>query len=141
MTLPKTSRRQFLAGATAAGAAALMPAASADHHQSASTSLPAVAHSVFFWLKNPDSAEDRAALIAGIKTLAGIAQVRGLHVGVPASTEQRDVVDSSYDVSELLFFDTAEDQDAYQVDPIHEQFVADCAHLWREVVVYDSVAV
>ena len=94
-------------------------------------------HHVLFWLKNPDSAEDRDQLIAGLRTLAGIEAIRGLHIGVPAPTEARDVVDASYDVSELMFFDSVADQKIYQDHPIHQQFVAKCSHLWRKVVVYD----
>lgn len=99
-----------------------------------------LAHQVYFWLKHPNSKEDQAKLIEGIKTLAAIEQVRGIHIGVPASTEKRDVVDNSYAVSELLFFDNAADEHAYQVHPIHTAFVENYSHLWSKVVVYDSVA-
>ena len=98
-------------------------------------------HHVFFWLKNPDSKEDLAKLIAGIRTLEKIETVRGIHIGVPASTEKRPVVDNSFSVSELLTFDDVEGQNAYQVHPIHEQFVKDCSGLWDRVVVYDAIQV
>jgi hypothetical protein len=103
--------------------------------------LPKLVHHVFFWLKNPDSKEDLERLLAGIRTLASIETVRVLHVGVPASTEQRAVVDSSYSASELMFFDDIAGQDAYQVHPTHQKFIADCSHLWSRVTVFDSVAV
>jgi hypothetical protein len=103
--------------------------------------LPKLVHHVFFWLKNPDSKEDLAKLLAGIRTLAQIETVRGLHIGVPASTEKRAVVESSYSASELLFFDDVEGQNSYQVDPIHQKFVADCSHLWTRVTVFDVVSV
>jgi hypothetical protein len=48
-------------------------------------------------------------------------------------------VDSSFSASELLFFDDLAGQKTYQDHPIHQQFIADCAHLWTKVVVYDSV--
>ncbi len=99
-----------------------------------------VAHQVYFWLKNPDSKEDQQKLIEGIKTLAAIPQVKGLHIGVPASTEKRDVVDNTYAASELLFFATVEDEQAYQVHPIHQAFIKNYSHLWSKVVVYDSIA-
>ncbi|RHW17500.1 Dabb family protein [Sphingomonas gilva] len=98
-------------------------------------------HHVFFWLRNAGSAEDREQLIAGIRKLAVIDVVRGLHIGVPAPTEDREVVDSSYDVSELLFFDSVADQKTYQDHPVHKAFVANCSHLWRKVVVYDTLSV
>ncbi|WP_347332438.1 Dabb family protein [Marinimicrobium locisalis] len=138
----KTNRRQFLTGAAAFSAAAVVPGVQAKHHDhSGPDTLPKLTHTVFFWLKNPESKEDRDALIAGLKTLADIDTVKGIHIGVPASTEEREVVDNSYQVSELLFFDDVEGQNAYQTHPIHEKFVEECSHLWRKVVVYDSIAV
>lgn len=98
-----------------------------------------IRHQVFFWLERPGNATDRGKLIAGLKALVAIPQIRELHVGVPAGTEQRDVVDASFDVSELMLFDTLADQKAYQDHPAHQAFVAACAPLWRKVVVYDSV--
>jgi hypothetical protein len=102
---------------------------------------PPLVHHVFFWLKNPGSKEDLAQLLAGIRGLAKIETVRGLHVGVPASTEKRDVVENSYSASELLTFDSVEDQNIYQAHPLHQKFVAECSHLWSKVVVFDSIAV
>lgn len=100
-----------------------------------------LAHHVFFWLKNPDSKVDRDKLIAGIRSLKKIESVRSLHVGVPASTEKRDVVDNSYSVSELMFFDNVAGQNVYQEHPIHKKFVDECASLWERVVVYDAIEV
>jgi len=97
-----------------------------------------VIHHVFFWLKNPDSKEDQAKLLDGLRTLKGIETVRGIHIGVPASTEKRDVVDNSFHASELLFFDDLAGQKTYQDHPIHKKFVADCSHLWEKVIVYDA---
>lgn len=101
---------------------------------------PKLVHHVFFWLKDPGSREDLAKLLAGLRTLANIETVRAAHFGVPASTEKRDVVDNSYSASEILFFDDTAGQKIYQDHPLHEQFVADCSHLWQRVVVYDVIA-
>jgi hypothetical protein len=98
-------------------------------------------HHVFFWLKNPDSVEDQKKLIEGVKTLSKIETIRSLKVGVPAATEERDVVDSSYAVSELIFFDDLAGQAIYQAHPIHQKFIAEYSHLWNKVVVYDSMDV
>ena len=97
-------------------------------------------HSVFFWLKEPDNKAHRDALITGLKTLKAIETVKGIQIGVPASTEKRDVVDNSFDVSEMLLFDDVAGQNAYQSHPIHLKFVEDCSPLWQKVVVYDSMA-
>ncbi len=119
-------------------------AAAASGSAAAATEAPvsgALSHHVLFWLKNPGSAEDRAQLIAGLRALAGIEVIRALHIGVPAPTEARDVVDASYDVSELMFFDSAADQKTYQDHPLHQDFIARHSHLWSKVVVYDTLSV
>jgi hypothetical protein len=95
----------------------------------------------FFWLEKPGSTEDREQLVAGLRALAEIPVVRSLRVGIPASTEQRDVMDSSFDVSKLMLFDSAADQKVYQDHPVHRDFVAKCSHLWRKVIVYDVIIV
>jgi hypothetical protein len=102
---------------------------------------PQLVHHVFFWLKDPNSAADRNKLIEGIKALGSIKQVRQIHVGVPADTEKRDVVDNSYSVSELLFFDSTEDQKIYQDHALHQKFIQEHSMLWDKVVVYDSMGV
>lgn len=100
-----------------------------------------VVHHVFFWLRNPSSKEDLTKLLAGLQTLKGIETVRAIHIGVPAETEDRSVVDSSYSASELLHFDDLEGQKIYQDHPVHQQFIKDCSHLWAKVIVYDSIDV
>ena len=102
---------------------------------------PQLVHHVFFWLKDSASVADRNKLIEGIKSLGGIPQVRKLHVGVPADTEKRDVVDNSYSVSELLFFDSLQDQKTYQDHALHQKFIREHSMLWNKVVVYDSMEV
>lgn len=131
-----TSRRQFIVASALAAAAAGSRARAADPVR-----MPKLVHHVFFWLKHPDSKEDLAKLLAGIRTLGQIETVRSIHVGVPASTERREVIDASYSASELLLFDDVEGQNVYQSHPIHLKFVEDCSGLWSKVVVYDSVAV
>ncbi len=98
----------------------------------------AFVHHVFFWLKNPGSTEDRDRLIMGLQKLSAAGTIRQFHIGQPAGTN-RDVIETTYTVSWLLLFDNAADQDAYQTDPIHLQFVKDCSPLWEKVVVYDSI--
>ncbi|MDP4285241.1 MAG: Dabb family protein [Bacteroidota bacterium] len=97
-------------------------------------------HHVFFWLRNSDSNEDRNLLIGGLKKLSLAHTIKDYHIGAPADTN-REVIDSSYSVSWLLLFQNKEDQDIYQTDPIHLKFIEDCAHLWKKVVVYDTVDV
>ncbi len=104
-------------------------------------SKPMLAHHVFFWLKNPTSTADRDKLIEGLRTLQKIESIRQLHIGVPADTEKRPVVDNSFSVSELMFFDDVAGQNIYQDHPIHVKFVENYSSLWEKVIVYDAVAV
>jgi|SRR4051812_13662178 hypothetical protein len=129
-----SSRRKFIATAAVLGtgaAASGMPAEPIQKKQ--------LVHHVFFWLKNPDSVADRDKLVEGVKTLAKIETIRKLHVGVLASTEKRDVVDTSWAVSELMFFDDLDGQAVYQSHPLHQAFIKNYSHLWSKVVVYDAM--
>lgn len=96
-------------------------------------------HHVFFWLKEPGNELSKQQLVDGLQKLAAVATIKDFHIGKPAGTS-RGVIDTTYSISWLLTFATAADQDSYQVDPIHLNFVKECAHLWEKVVVYDSVA-
>ena len=95
-------------------------------------------HHVYFWLKNSGNKEDKAKLIEGLKKLSSVKTIKQSYIGQPAAT-RREVIDSSYDVSWLLFFENPADQDSYQTDPIHLKFVEECSSLWTKVVVYDSI--
>lgn len=125
-------RRTFLAATPLIGAT--LPA----HHASTE---PKLLHHVFFWLKNPGNAADRAQLIKGLKSLSGIPSIQKMHIGVLASTEKREVVDTSWDVSELMYFHDEAGQKIYQDHPIHVDFVKNYSHLWQKVIVYDSADV
>ena len=135
--MKKQNRRKFITAAAILGTGA---AASAKTLQEKENKVPVI-HHVFFWLKNPSSKEDLNKLVEGLQTLKKIETVRKIHIGVPASTEKRPVVDNSFNASELLFFDDLAGQKTYQDHPIHLKFVENCSHLWEKVIVYDSVDV
>jgi hypothetical protein len=96
-----------------------------------------IIHHVFFWLKNPSSKEDLERLLKGLNSLKSIDVIQTIHIGVPAATEKRPVIDDSYSASELLIFDNLDAQRIYQEHPVHQQFIADCSKLWEKVIVYD----
>jgi Stress responsive A/B Barrel Domain len=131
--MSKSTRRKFLASASLLSLAPVIETFPMKKNKEV------VVHHVFFWLKNPNSQEDLAKLIAGVKSLSKIETIKYLHVGVPASTEKRDVVDNSYTVSELMFFDNLEGQKIYQDHPVHQKFIAECSGLWDKVIVYDTI--
>lgn len=94
-------------------------------------------HHVFFYLNESDAAHTQS-LVEGLERLSKASIIKQSHIGIPANTN-RDVVDNAYDVSWLAFFNSAAEQDSYQTDPIHLQFVKECSYLWKKVVVFDAV--
>lgn len=91
-------------------------------------------HQVFFWL-------NEGVDVAGFKKEAsnlGLCPTVGqFFIGEPAPTEERGVVDSSYQIACTIFFDSVEDQDKYQVDPLHLAFIEKNSTKWSQVKVYD----
>ncbi|MBC3784933.1 Dabb family protein [Spirosoma utsteinense] len=96
-------------------------------------------HTVFFWLAHPESQSDRDALKAGLESLKSVKDISVAYIGKPADT-RRPVVDHTYDFSITLVFADRAAHDAYQVHPVHLEFVAECAHLWNRVQIYDAVS-
>ncbi|MBK9733984.1 MAG: Dabb family protein [Saprospiraceae bacterium] len=95
-------------------------------------------HHVYFWLKEGSGTAELNQLVAGLQALTRIKSLQSYHIGVPAATN-RGVIDNSYTISWLLFFNTAEDEAFYQKDQIHLDFVKNHSHLWSKVIVYDSI--
>jgi hypothetical protein len=136
--MKKSNRRKFITSAAATVGA--VAAASAMPVSKFQNDKPLV-HHVFFWLKNPDSVADRDKLVEGVKTLSKIETIKAIHVGVVAKTEKRDVVDQSWGVSELMFFNDLAGQATYQTHQVHLDFIKNYGHLWAKVIVYDAQTV
>jgi Stress responsive A/B Barrel Domain len=96
-------------------------------------------HTVFFWLAHPESQSDHDALSAGLESLKSVKDIAVAYIGKPADT-RRPVVDHTYDFSITLVFNDRAAHDAYQVHPVHLEFVAECGHLWNRVQIYDAVS-
>lgn len=95
-------------------------------------------HSVYFWLKPELSSEQRAKFKKGLDSLASISTVDRIHVGVPATTPKRPLIDDSYSYALVLFFKDVAAHDAYQTDPIHDAFNDSCRGFWARVQIYDT---
>lgn len=136
--MKNSSRRKFI-GDSAKAAASLGFITLTTNSQSAMPPLKNLfIHHVYFWLNNPDSADDLNKLVQGLEKLSKVKTIKMSHIGKPAGTN-RDVIDGSYSVSWLLLFENRAQQDSYQTDPIHLKFIDECKHLWKKVVVYDSI--
>ena len=99
----------------------------------------ALIHHVFFWLKEPNNEAHKNQLVKALNELLNVETIKLSHIGFPAETESRDVVDHSYSISYMVFFADHTGQEAYQKHPLHLKFVEENSHLWAKVVVYDSV--
>ena len=133
------NRRSFIKKvATGMAAASLLPLAEKSMAGEVKITS-ALVHHVFFWLKEPKNEEHRKQLVKALNELLKVETIRMSHIGFPAGTESRDVVDHSYSVSYMVMFDDQAGQDTYQVHPLHVKFVEENSHLWSKVVVYDSL--
>lgn len=95
-------------------------------------------HTVFFWLKPEITSAQRAEFRAALETLAGIKSVERVHIGTPAATAKRPIIDDTYSFALTVICRDVAAHDAYQVDPLHLAFVQKCSSMWTRVQIYDA---
>jgi hypothetical protein len=93
-------------------------------------------HTVFFYLKKDLTDEQRQSFFAGVETLTTIEPHVKILTGKPASTD-RPIIVRDYDYGLTCIFESLEDHDKYQVDPVHLEFVDKHLNDWEKVVIYD----
>ena len=140
--MENSSRRKFLEKSTATLVAGTVMATFVNSDLEANVKEDAplsFVHHVFFWLKNPKDKKDYNKLLAGLKGLGKIEQIKMSHIGLPSVNNfDKPVTDASYSFSVLLIFDSKLDEEKYLVHPLHKKFINDHKNLWSKVVVYDS---
>ena len=94
-------------------------------------------HTVFFWLKQDLTEAQRQLFDQGVRHLTTIPSVRQGFVGKPAATD-RPVIDRTYSYGLTILCDDLAAHEAYQADPIHQQFLAECGSFWSRVQIYDA---
>ncbi len=95
-------------------------------------------HSVYFWLKEEVTDEERASFVEILKELEQIESVQALEVAVSADTP-REVVDNSYDIALFVYFNDRIGHDKYQSDPIHTDAVSRFEDWIEEIRIYDAI--
>ncbi len=133
------NRRSFLKKTSAALALAGVSAVAKKSNAGEVKISNALMHHVFFWLNEPQNEAHRKQFEKALEALLKVETITVSHVGIPAATEERGVVDNTYTYSYMVMFDTLEDQLIYQKHPIHLKFIEENSNLWNKVVVYDSV--
>lgn len=108
-----------------------------DSNESPST-VDMLQHTVFFYLHEDVTQEEREQFEKGLKTLLSIEEIYNYELGTPAATEERDVTDHSFGYVIYSWFETLEDYEVYEEHPVHLEFIDTYNHLWAEVKVYDS---
>ena len=99
------------------------------------------AHTVYFWLANPDNQEDRTAFETSLKKfLNHSAYAKTNFIGTPPRAS-RDVVDGSFTYSLIVTFESVDAQQKYQDETPHKLFIEESSHLWTKVIVYDSTGI
>ncbi|MET1258081.1 Dabb family protein [Flagellimonas sp. DF-77] len=96
-------------------------------------------HSVYFWLKHPDSKADRAAFEKSLRTFLDNSEfAKTDFIGTPPKAT-REVVDGSFTYNLIVTFASAADQEGYQKEAAHLKFIEESQHLWTKVIVYDAI--
>ena len=95
-------------------------------------------HTVYFWLNNPDSEDDQKQFEKAIKKFMKKSKHSNTqYVGKPPKAT-RDVVDDSFTYALIVSFKSAKEQEKYQNEKAHQEFIDEAQSLWKKVIVYDS---
>jgi len=95
-------------------------------------------HNVYFYLNEDVTDEEREQFEEGLRDLLAIESIFKSELGVPGSTEERDVTDHAFGYSIFTWFETIEDYNVYADHPDHLEFIDTYSYLWEDVKVYDS---
>ncbi len=98
-----------------------------------------IAHYVLFWLNDGLSEQEISDFANFFEELKPIPGIKSLHYGRAANTHARDVVDNSFTYNLLVYFDTMDAVDAYEVHPTHVAAIEKYSKFWNKVVVHDSL--
>ncbi len=101
---------------------------------------PRLTHSVFFDLKNDNSASIQALVDGCYEYLAPHKGIVYFSAGARHTEYQRDVNDLDFDVALTIVFESTAAQEAYQVTQPHAQFIEEFNENWESVRVFDSLA-
>ncbi len=97
-----------------------------------------LAHSCYFSLHDNSPAAVKRLVDACKKYLPGHTGVLQFAVGPLNPDLDRPVNDRDFDVALLMIFDSKASHDAYQVAPMHKQFIRESKPNWHMVRVFDA---
>ncbi len=94
-------------------------------------------HTVLFWLRKDITEDQLKGFTEGLESMKAIQHAEAVYVGTPAATAERPVIDTSYDYCLTVVLKDVATHDAYQLDPIHIEFLKN-KDLWERAVIYDA---
>jgi hypothetical protein len=97
-----------------------------------------LAHNVYFTLKERSETSVQHLLAACKKYLPAHDGILFFACGTREPELTRAVNDLEFDVSLHIVFETKAAHDAYQLAPLHDNFVSECRDNWAKVRVFDS---
>lgn len=107
-------------------------------NQITNNSIGMLQHTVYFYLNDDVTDEERQEFEEGLEGLVSIDEVYKSEIGVPADTPEREVTDHSFGYSIFTWFETMEDYEVYAEHPDHMDFIEQFEGLWADVKVYDT---
>ncbi len=131
----------FLATACQQSQESSMEAEATTETQSTQTtenSIGMLQHTVYFYLNEDVTDEQRQQFEEGLEALVSIEEVYKSEIGVPADTPEREVTDHSFGYSIFTWFESREDYNVYAEHPDHMEFIDQYQDLWADVKVYDT---
>ncbi len=99
---------------------------------------PALAHMVFFTLKDNSPQAKQQLVDACVKYLSGHEGTLYFSAGTRVEELDRAVNDKGFDVALHLVFKDKAAHDKYQTHPRHLKFIEENKHNWKQVRVFDS---
>jgi len=95
-------------------------------------------HSVFFWLDESLSSEQKQAFEGGLRALFDIDVVTTGSYGTAADTPERPVTNNDFDYALFLDFNNVDDHNIYQAHPDHQVFVDQFSSWFKTVKIFDT---
>lgn len=139
-------RKKFLKSLVLAGAAGTVLASCANtekeiKNMETSDGFKAgyIFHSVYFWLKDGIQEKEEKDFLNFFEILKKVPGVESCHIGKPAGTNARDVVDNSFSYHVMLTFSSLEAITKYENHPDHLAGIDQYSKYWKQVEVRDTV--
>jgi hypothetical protein len=106
--------------------------------QTTENSIGMLQHTVYFYLNEDVTEEQKQQFEEGLEALVSIEEVYKAEIGVPADTPEREVTDHSFGYSIFTWFENMDDYNVYAEHPDHMEFIEQFQSLWADVKVYDT---